>query len=47
MIRKKSVRTALAVSAVAVLGIAASVRAQDEEAAPAAEQESNVAVEAL
>lgn len=47
MIRKKSVRTALAVSAVAVLGVAASVCAQDEEAAPADGQENSAAVEAL
>ena len=47
MMRKKSVKAALAVSAIAVLGVTASVRAQDEEAAPAAGQENKAAVDAL
>ena len=47
MMRKKSVKAALAVSAIALFGVTAPVYAQDEEAAPAAEQENKSAVEAL
>ena len=47
MMRKKSVKAALAVSVIAVLGVTATVFAQDEEAASAAGQENKSAVEAL
>ena len=47
MMRKKSVKTALAVSAIAVLGVTGSVCAQDEEAAPEARQEDKSAADVL
>lgn len=47
MMRKKSVKAALAVSAIAVLSVTDPACAQDEEAAPAAGQENKSAVEAL